>query len=149
MKLNDLMLPISMVKRWLLSALLCTLAVALVWQGALIPNPPAMAAPVSAVMASVDAGDRVQAKTREDAGRAKNFIQDTKKQVERTANNNAKRVEQATDDQGGFFERRAKRDADRIEKRAEEDAARTQKAVDNTKNAVERAVDNIKDAFSE
>lgn len=131
-----------------LSALLCVVASIFIWVGAYFSDAPAAAAPISNVIAAADVGSQIQGKTSEDAGRAKNFIRDTKKQVEQTARNNAARVDRATDDNGSFVERKAKRDAVRIHKRAEEDAARTQDAVDNTKNAVERTVDSIKDAFS-
>lgn len=148
MKLNSFMQQLSAAKRWIATTLFCVFAVTLIWQGAFFSDTAAMASPTANLIAASDAGDRVQQKTSEDAGRAKNFIQDAKDQVKRTANNNADRVEQATDSDDNFIERKAKRDRDRIEKRADEDAARTQKAVDNTKNAVERTVDNIKDAFS-
>ena len=147
MKLNYFTKRRSTIGRWVATTLFCVSAIAFVWQGAFFSNTAAMADPATNLIASSDVGDQVQEKTREDAGRAKNFIEDTKDKVKRTANKNASRVDQATDD-GSFVERKAKRDRNRIEKRADEDAARTQKAVDNTKNAVERTVDNIKDAFS-
>jgi uncharacterized protein YjbJ (UPF0337 family) len=100
------------------------------------------------LIASADVDDQVKGKASEDAGRAKNFIEDTKDKVKQTANKNADRVDQATDDNDSFVERKAKRDRDRIEQRADEDAARTEKAVDYTKNAIERAVDGIKDVFN-
>lgn len=133
--------------RFLATTLLCVSAIAFVWQGAFFSNASAMAAPGVNLIAAADAGDQVKEKASEDASRAKNFIQDTKDKVERTANKNASKVEDATDNNGSFVERKAKRDAATIEKRAEEDAARTEKAVDNTKNVVESAVDKIKDAF--
>lgn len=148
MKLNYFTKQGVAVKRWLATALFCLAAIAFVWQGAFFVDTTAAAAPMTTLIASKDAGDQVQDKARTDAGRAKNFIQDTKSKVERTANKNANRVDRATDDDTNFLERRARKDAGRIEKRAEEDAARTEKAVDNTKNAVERTVDGIKDAFS-
>lgn len=135
--------------RFVARIVLCLSAIAFVWQGAFFSNSNAMAAPGASLIATADAGDRVKEKVSEDAGRAKNFIQDTKDKVERTAKTNASKVEDATDGNGGFFERKAKRDAARIEKRAEEDAARTEKAVDNTKNAVKSTVDKIKDGFSD
>ena len=148
MKLNFFTKRLSTVGRFLATTLFCVSAIAFVWQGAFFSNTVAIAAPAVNLIAEADLGDQVKDKTREDAGRAKNFIRDTADQVERTAKKNAARVEEATDDNGSFVERKAHRDAARIEQRAEEDAARTQKAVDNTKNVVERTVDKIKDAFS-
>lgn len=148
MKLNYFTKRFLTVGRWIATTLFCVSAFAFGWQGTFFPNTAAIAGPVTNLIASADVGDQVQGKTREDAGRAKNFIRDTANQVERTAKKNADRVENATDDNGSFVERKAKRDAARIEERAEQDAARTQKAVDNTKNAVDRTVDSIKDAFS-
>ncbi len=148
MKLNYLMKQLSSIGRFLATALFCVSAIAFVWQGAFFSNTAAMAAPTANLIAEADLGSQVQGKASEDAGRAKNFIRDTKDSLKKTANKNADRVEQATDNNGSFVERKANRDAARIERRAEEDAARTQKAVDNTKNVVERAVDNVKDVFS-
>ncbi len=148
MKLNYIMKRLSIAGRWMATTLFCLSAIAFVWQGAFFSNTAAMAAPAANLIASTDVGDQVQEKASVDAGRAKNFIEDTKDKVKQTANKNADRVDQATDDDGSFVERKAKRDRDRIEQRADEDAARTEKAVDNTKNAVERAVDSIKDVFS-
>jgi uncharacterized protein YjbJ (UPF0337 family) len=147
MNLNSFTNRLSTLGRRIAASLLCLLASVFVWQGASF-NPPAMAAPLPNLIAAADVGSQIQGKTSEDAGRAKNFIRDTKNQVEQTAKNNAARVDEATGDDGGFVEGKAKRDAARIQKRAEEDAARTQKAVDASKNAVERTVDSIKDAFS-
>jgi hypothetical protein len=146
MKQNYFTKQLSIVGRWLATTLFCVSAIAFVWQGTFFSNTTAMADPSVNLIAS--AGDRVQDKASEDAGRAKGFIRDTANKVERTAKKNAERVDRA-DDNGGFFERRAKKDAARIEKRAEEDAARTQKAVDKTKNAVKNAVDNVKDAVND
>ncbi len=147
MELNYFTKRLSTVGRWIATTLFCVSAIAFVWQGAFFSNTAAMADPAANLIASTELGDQVQEKVSEDAGRAKNFIEDTKDKVKRTANKNAERVDQATDDNGSFVEGKAKRDRSRIEKRADEDAARTEKAVDNTKNAVERAVDSIKDAF--
>ncbi|MHC5814624.1 MAG: hypothetical protein ACYT04_01445 [Nostoc sp.] len=147
MKLSYLTKQFSTVKRWMATTLFCLLAIAFVWQGAFFSNNSAMADPIATLIASKDAGDQVQEKASKDAGRAKNFIEDTADKVKQTAKNNANKVDQATDDNGSFVERKAKKDAATIQKRADEDAARTKKAVDNTKNVVERAVDNIKDAF--
>lgn len=144
MKLNYFAKRLSTLGCWLATALLCLSASAFIWQGALVSD--ATAAPAASLIAAADLDDQVRGKTREDAGRAKNFIRDTADSVERTAQKNAERVDRA-DDQGGFFERKARKDAARIYQRSEEDAARTEKAVDNTKNAVERAVDGIKNAF--
>ena len=148
MKLNYFTKKISTVGRWIATTVFCVTAIAFVWQGAFFSNNAAMADPAANLIAAADVGSQVQGKVSEDAGRAKNFIEDTKDKVKRTANKNADRVDQATDDDGSFVEGKAKRDRDRIEKRADEDAARTKKAVDNTKNAVERTVDSIKDVFS-
>ncbi|MBN3906375.1 MAG: hypothetical protein HWQ35_07405 [Nostoc sp. NMS1] len=146
MKSNYFTKQLSTVKRWMATALFCMLAIAFVWQGAFFSNTSAMADPAGTLIASKDAGDQVQEKASKDAGRAKNFIQDTADKVKQAAKSNASKVDQSTDS-GSFAERKAKRDAATIQKRADEDAARTKKAVDNTKNAVERTVDNIKDAF--
>ncbi len=148
MKLNYFMKRLSIAGRWMATTLLCLLAIAFVWQGAFFSNTAAMADPGANLIAAAGTTDQVKGKASEDAGRAKNFIEDTKDKVKETANKNADRVDQATDDNGSFVERKAKRDRDRIEKRADEDAARTEKAVDNTKNAVESVVDSIKDVFS-
>lgn len=148
MKLNYFTKPPSIVGRWIATTLFCLLAIAFVWQGAFFSNTAAIAAPTANLIASAGTSDQVKGKASEDAGRAKNFIEDTKDKVKQTANKNADRVDQATDDNDSFVERKAKRDRDRIEKRADEDAARTEKAVDNTKNAIERTVDSIKDAFN-
>ena len=146
MKLNYFTKPLSIVGRWIATTLFCMSAIAFVWQGAFFSNPVAMAAPTATLIADAGVGDKVQGKVSTDAGRAKNFIEDTKDKVKETANKNASRVDQA-DDEGSFVERKAKSDRDTIEKRANEDAARTEKAVDNTKNAVQSAIDSIKGAF--
>ncbi|MHC5729356.1 MAG: hypothetical protein ACYTXY_35575 [Nostoc sp.] len=146
MKLSYLTKQFSTVKRWMATTLFCLLAIAFVWQGAFFSNTSAMADPIATLIASKDAGDQVQEKTSKDAGRAKNFIEDTKDKVKEAAKSNASKVDEATDN-GSFVERKAKKDAATIQKRADEDASRTKKAVDNTKNVVERAVDNIKEAF--
>ena len=148
MKLNYFMKRLSIAGRWMATTLLCLSALAFVWQGAFFSNTAAMAAPDANLIASAGTSDQVKGKASVDAGRAKNFIEDTKDKVKETANKNADRVEQATDESDSFVERKAKRDRDRIEKRADEDAARTEKAVDNAKNAVESVVDNIKDVFN-
>jgi hypothetical protein len=147
MKLNYFTKWLSIARRSIATTLLCLSAIAFIWQGSFFSNATAMASPSTDLIAAADFGDRVQEKTSKDAGRAKNFVQDTADKVKRTANRNADRVDQAKDDNGSFVERKAKRDKARIEKRADQDAARTQKAVDKTKNVVERTVDNIKGAF--
>jgi uncharacterized protein YjbJ (UPF0337 family) len=147
-KLNYFTKRLSIAGRWMVTSLLCLSAIAFVWQGAFFSNTAAMAAPDANLIASAGTSDQVKGKASVDAGRAKNFIEDTKDKVKETANKNADRVEQATDESDSFVERKAKRDRDRIEKRADEDAARTEKAVDNAKNAVESVVDNIKDVFN-
>jgi uncharacterized protein YjbJ (UPF0337 family) len=146
-KLNHFTKQLSAVGRWIATTVFCVSAITFVWQGAFFSNTAAMAAPAANLIAAADVGSQAQGKASEDAGRAKNFIEDTKDKVKQTANKNADRVDQATDS-GSFIERKAKKDRDRIEKRADEDAARTKEAVDNTKNAVERTIDSIKDAFS-
>jgi uncharacterized protein (DUF2147 family) len=148
MKLNYFAKRLPSIKRWIATTLLCVSAIAFAWQGAFFSNTTAMALPQANLIAEADLGSKIQGKTSEDAGRAKNFIRDTADKVKQTANKNADRVERGTDDNGNFVQRKARRDAARIQKRANEDAARTQKAVDKTKNAVESTVDNIKDTFS-
>ena len=148
MKLNYFTKRLSIAGRWIATTLFCLSALAFVWQGTFLSNTAAIAAPAAKLIASADAGNQVKGKASVDAGRAKNFIEDTKAKVKQTANKNADRVERATDTNDSFVERKAKRDRDRIEKRADEDAARTKKAVDNTKNAVERTVDSVKDVFN-
>jgi len=147
MKLNYFTKGLSTVGRYLAATVLCVCAMAFVWQGAYFSNTAAIASPAINSIAAADIGDNVQEKASKDAGRTKNFIQDTEEKVKDAAKTNAAKVDRASDN-GSFVERQAKEDAATIEKRAEEDSARTQKAVDNTKNAVERAVDSIKDAFN-
>ncbi len=147
MKLNYLTKQISALGRWLTTALLSLAAIAFFWQGAFLLNNAAMANPVTNFVVAADLGDKVQDKTRDDAGRAKGFIRDTADKVESTAKKNAAKVDNATDGNNSIGNK-AQRDAGRIQERAERDAGRTEKAVDNTKNAIEQAVDNVKDAFS-
>lgn len=132
MKLNYVTKQLSTVKRWMATTLFCMLAIAFVWQGAFLSNTSAMAAPTVTLIASSDAGDKVQEKTSKDAGRAKNFIEDTKDKVKEAAKSNASKVDQATDN-GSFAERKAKKDAATIQKRADEDAARTKEAGDDSR----------------
>ena len=146
MKLNYFTKQLSTVKRWMATTLFCMLAITFVWQGAFFSNTSAMADPAGTLIASADAGDQVKDKTSKDAGRAKNFIDDTADKVKEAAKSNASKVDEATDN-GSFAERKAKKDAATIQKRADEDSARTKEAVDKTKNVVERTVENIKDAF--
>lgn len=148
MKLNHLLKPISTVGRFLATALFCVSAVAFVWQGAFFSNSAAMANPTATLIAEADISSQVQDNLNKGAKLSKDFIEDTKQRVERTASKNADKVEQATDDNGSLPERKANRDEARIYKRAEEDAARTKEQVDRSKNAVESAIDTIKDAFS-
>lgn len=143
---SNLFIKLSSIGRWMTTTLLCVSAIAFIWQGAFFSNTAALANPATNLIASRDAGDKVQGKASKDAGRAKGFIEDTKNKVEDAAKSNAAKVDNATDGNNAF-ERKAKKDAGRIVKRAEKDADRTQQAVDNTKNAVERTVDSIKDAF--
>lgn len=148
MKLNHLLKPILTVGRFLATALFCVSAIAFVWQGAFFSNTAAMADPSATLIAEADISSEVQDNLNKGAKLSKDFIEDTKERVERTASKNADRVEQATDDNGSVVERKANRDEARIYKRAEEDAARTKEQVDKSKNAVESVVDKIKDAFS-
>jgi vacuolar-type H+-ATPase subunit H len=148
MKLNDLLKRLSTVGRFLATTLFCVSAVAFVWQGAFFSNTAAMANPTATLIAGADSGSQVQDNLNKGAKLSKDFIEDTKQRVERTASKNADKVEQATDDNGSVAERKANRDEARIYKRAEEDAARTKEQVDRSKNAVESAVDKIKDVFS-
>ncbi|KAB8319913.1 hypothetical protein SD81_014125 [Tolypothrix campylonemoides VB511288] len=148
MKLNYLLKSVSTVGRFLATALFCVLAVAFVWQSAFFSNTAAMAAPAATLIAEADISSQVQDTLDKGAKLSKDFIEDTKERVERTASKNTDRVEQATDDNGSVAERKANRDETRIYKRAEEDAARTKEQVDRSKNAVEGVIDTIKDAFS-
>ncbi|MBW4560851.1 MAG: hypothetical protein KME32_06765 [Mojavia pulchra JT2-VF2] len=147
MKLKYFTKRLSIVGRWIATTLFCALAMTFVWQGAFFSNTSAMANPAASLIASADAGDKVQDKLDDTAKASKNFIRDAADKVEQTANKNANKVDQA-DDNGSFVERKAKSDRNTIEKRAEEDAARTEKAVDNNINAVQRTIENIKDAFT-
>ncbi|AVH72828.1 hypothetical protein [Nostoc sp. 'Lobaria pulmonaria (5183) cyanobiont'] len=146
MKSNYVTKQLSTLKRWMATTLFCMLAIAFVWQGAFFSNTSAMANPTGTLIAYDDAGDKVQEKTSKDAGRAKNFIDDTADKVKDAAKSNASKVDQSTDNDSPIG-RKAKKDAATIQKRANEDASRTKEAVDNTKNVVERTVENIKDAF--
>jgi hypothetical protein len=146
MKLNSFTKCLSIAGRWMATALFFVSAIAFVWQGAFFANSAAMAAPHGTLIAA-DLGDQVKGKTMEETGRSKNFVRDTKNQLERTAKNNAERVEDALGDDDNAITRKAKRDADRIVQRSEEDASRTQKAIDNTRSGVKGIVDNIKDAL--
>lgn len=133
----------SSVKRWIVTSILSLLAIAFVWQGMFIVNNTAMASPV--ILA--DLGDRVENKTDRGLDKTKGFIEDTKEQVKKTANQNAAKVDRATDNYS-LLENKAKKDKARIEQKADKDAARTKKAVDKTQNIIESTVDNIKDVFS-
>jgi len=145
MKLNYWVKRIVAVGRWIANTLLGLAAIAVVWQGALLSQTNAMAAPATLIAA--DVSDQIQGAADEVRVRSKELIRDTQNKVEKTANKNAAKVDQA-DDKGSFVEGKAQRDQARIEKRAGEDAARTEKAVDKSMNAVKGAVENIKDAFS-
>ncbi len=146
MQLNYFAKPLSVLGRWLTTALLCVSAIAFAWQGAFLSNTTAMAAPATNLIATADAGSELQGKVSKDAGRTKGFVRDTTDKLKKTAKTNAAKVDRATDNDSAIA-RKAKNDAARIERRAEADSARTQTAIDKTKNAVESAVDNIKDAF--
>jgi len=145
MKLNNVKKQLSTVGRWMATTLFCLSAITFVWQGAFFVNNSAMAAPT--LVASRDAGDKVQDKAQDIREGSKNLIRDTKQKVQDAASSNAKKVEKSTDSDSAV-ESKAKSDRDTIYKRAEEDAARTEKAVDKSMDGVERAVDNIKDAFN-
>ena len=147
MKLNYFTKQLSLLGRWMITTAFCMSAIAFFWQGAFFLNTSAMATPNQTLIAA-DVGDTVQEKTSKDAGRAKNFIDDTADKVKEAAKSNASKVENATDGDGNIIERKAKEDAATIQKRADEDETRTKSAVNKTKNAVEKAVDNIKDAFN-
>lgn len=86
MKLNYFTRQLSTIGRWLTTTLFCLSAIAFIWQGAFFSGSAAMAAPATALIAASDVGNQVKSKTREDAGRAKNFIRDTADKVEKTAN---------------------------------------------------------------
>lgn len=146
MKQNYLTKQLSSLGRWIATTVFCVSAIAFFWQGGFVLNNAAMASPDSTLIAA-DLGDKVQEKTSKDAGRAKNFIDDTKDKVKDAAKSNASKVDEATD-VGSPIGRKAKEDAATIQRRAEEDASRTKEAVDNTKNVVKDAVDSIKDVFS-
>ncbi len=146
MKLNYFVKRLSIVGRWLATALFCLSAIAFTWQGA-FSNTSAMAAPATNLIAAADVGDKAQEKASKDAGRTKSFVRETKENLKKTAKTNAAKVDRATD-AGSPIGRKAKKDAATIERRAEKDSARTQTAIDKTKNAVERTVEGIKDAFN-
>ncbi len=124
--------------------LFALVAIALMWQSSLFLNPAAMAAPT--VLMTTNAAGHVEGAADEVRNRSKDFIRDTKHNVEKTANRNAAKVDESNDT-GSYAERKAQRDRDRIERRAEDHAARTEKAVDDSMNAVKGVVENIKDAF--
>ena len=146
MKLNFFAKPLSVLGRWLTTALLCVSAIAFAWQGAFLSNTTAMAAPATNLIAAADAGSELQGKVSKDAGSTKGFVRDTTDKLKKTAKTNAAKVDRATDNDSAIA-RKAKNDAARIERRADNDSAQTQKAINKTKNAVESAVDGIKDAF--
>ena len=130
-------------KRWIATSLLSLLTIAFVWQGMFLANDAAMADS----MMLADAGDRVENKINSGLEDTKDFIDDTKKQVKKTANKNESRVDSATDN-NSFLENKAERDSDRIEQKANKDAARTKDAVDETQNIIESTIDNVKNAFN-
>ena len=123
------------VRRWIATALLSFLTIAFVWQGMFLANDTAMADS----MMLADATDKVE----RDVERTKDFIDDTKQKVKRTANKNASKVDSATDN-NSLLENKAERDSDRIESKANKDAARTKDAVEDTGNAI----DSVKDVFN-
>ncbi|MBW4693141.1 MAG: hypothetical protein KME27_15420 [Lyngbya sp. HA4199-MV5] len=146
MKLKFFAGHLTVLGRFLTTALLCVSAIAFAWQGALFSNTAALASPNTHLIAAADAGSEVQGKASKDAGRTKGFVRDTTDKLKKTAKTNAAKVDRATDNDSAIA-RKAKKDAARIERKADKDSARTQNAIDKTKRAVEGAVDNIKDAF--
>ncbi len=144
MKLNYFTKTLSMLGRWIATALFSVAAIAFVWNGAFFSNTSAMASPAATLIA--DAGSKAEGKVNEFAGDNKSFVRDVKDKVQDAAKSNAAKVDRATDNDSAVASK-AKRDSARIQKRADEDAARTQKAIDNSKNVVERTVEGIKDAF--
>jgi geranylgeranyl pyrophosphate synthase len=153
MKLNHFPKQLLIAKRWVATSLLCLFVTIFAWQGVFFANATAnataIASPSTNLVAAADLGDKVQQKAGKDAERAKDFVQDTKDRVQKTAKKNATKVDQATDEDTNFIGRKARKDQGRIEAKAEKDSARTQKAIDKTENVVKRTVDNIKDAFSD
>jgi methyl-accepting chemotaxis protein len=146
MKLNYLTKGLMRVGHFVTTTILCVSAIAFVWQGAFFSNTAAMANPAVNLIASGDLGAQAKEKASEGFEKSRNFIDDTKESLKKTANKNADKVEGSTDDNGVVG--KANRDAARIEERADEHAAKTKEAVDNTENFVERAIDNIKETFS-
>lgn len=144
MKLNNGLKQLLGLGNWFAKVVFSIAAIALVWQSSFFLNPTAMAVPQTLIATSAE--HQAKGAADEVRDRSKNLIQDTKRNVEKTATRNAAKVDQA-DDQGSVVERKAKRDQSRIYQRAEEDAARTEKAVDNSMNAVKGTVEKIKDAF--
>jgi TolA-binding protein len=144
MKLDNGVKQFSIMGNWIAKAVFSLVAIALMWQCPFLSDLSAMAVPSAVVATSVP--NQVKGTADQVRDRSKELIQDTKKNVERTANRNAVKVDQA-DDQGSFVERKAQRDRARIEQRAEEDASKTERAVDDSMNAVKGAVEKIKDAF--
>ena len=132
----------SSIKRRIATSILSLLTIAFFWQSTFLANDAAMADS----MMLADAGDRVENKVNSGLEETKDFIDDTKKQVKQTANQNASKVDSATDN-NSFLENKAERDSDRIEQKANKDAARTKEAVDKTQNVVESTIENIKDVF--
>ena len=147
MKLNNASTILSSLKRWVATALLCMLATVFAWQGLFSTNLVALAYSSTNLVAVGDLGDKVKEKVSNDTGRAKDFVQDTKEQVQNAAKTNASKVDEATDNETDFIGRKAKKDKGRIEAKADKDSARTQNAIDKTGNAVKRTVDNIKDSL--
>jgi len=144
MKLNLCLEKLSIAGKWITKAVFSFAAIALLWQGLLLPNLSASAAPTRLLLAST--ANQVKDTADEVRDRSKDLVRETKKNVKKAANQNASKVNQA-DDEGSFVERKALRDRSRIERRANEDAARTEKAIDNNINAVKGVVEKVKDAF--
>jgi hypothetical protein len=145
MKLSYFTKPLSIVGRWMLTAMLCASAIAFVWQGAFFSDSSALASS-SATLIAADLGDQIKDKADDVRAGSKKIIRENQDAVKKTANKNASKVDR-TDERGGYFERKAQRDHARIENRADRHAVRTERAVDKSMDAVKDTVDNAKDAF--
>ena len=121
----------SSIRRWIVTGMLSLLTIAFVWQGAFVANDTAMADS----MMLAESG-RIENKVDRDVEQTKSFIEDTKEQVQQTANQNASKVDRATEN-NSLLENKAEKDAARIEQKADKDAARTKDAVDKTQNIIE------------
>jgi hypothetical protein len=147
MNLNQQAKRLSNIKRWVAMAIFGLFVTLGTWQTIFFANATALASSSTNLVAAADLGDKVKEKVGNDTRRAKDFVQDTKERVQKTAKGNANKVDQATDNETDFIGSKAKKDQGRIEAKAEKDSARTQKAINKTENAVKRTVDNIKDSL--